>query len=147
VGEPAAPPVVRRPAFDEGAEPMSDTIADHIRSLYGCLGDRAGFDAHLDRAVTIWESDADRLLVGLADLDALRDGRQPAADRTPPTVVPEQLRTDDWGDTGLARYLLRASHPDPDRPDECFRVSDVLRRSGGRWVIVHHHAEATTHQR
>ncbi|BCJ33635.1 hypothetical protein Athai_11380 [Actinocatenispora thailandica] len=125
---------------------MSDTIAAHIRQLYRCLGDRDGFDAHLDRAVTIWESDADRLLVGLAELDALRDGRQPATGEAPPRVAPEQLRVDDWGDTGLARYLLRASYPDRDRPDECFRVSDVLRRGAGGWVIVHHHAEATTHQ-
>jgi len=115
--------------------------------MYRCLGDRAGFDAHLDPALTIWESDADRLLSGLAELDALRDGRRPGpAAGTGPTVVPERLRVDDWGDTGLARYLLRASYPDPDRADECFRVTDVLRRVRGRWLIVHHHAEATDHQ-
>ncbi|GAA3514963.1 nuclear transport factor 2 family protein [Actinocatenispora rupis] len=123
---------------------MADQIAAHITDLYACLGDRTRFDAHLDPELTVWESDADRLLTGLAELTALRDRRTPDGP-APLSVAPEALRTEQWGDTGLARYVLRARHDA--RDDELFRVTDVLRRYGDGWRIVHHHAEATTHQR
>lgn len=122
---------------------MADPIAAHIVSMYASLGDRLGFDAHLDPHLTVWESDADRLLAGLPELDVLRDGRAPAGP-APVSVAPEALRTEDWGETGLARYLLRARYAG--RADELFRVTDVLRWNGDRWLVVHHHAEATTHQ-
>ncbi|MEU2610939.1 nuclear transport factor 2 family protein [Micromonospora sp. NPDC007271] len=121
------------------------TVADLITTItdmYRCLGDRPAFDAHLNPGLTIWESDADGLLSGLAALDDLRDRRAAQAPApSPVTVAPEQFHADAWGDTGLVRYVLRARHGG-DRPDECFRVTDVLRREGDAWRIVHHHAEA-----
>lgn len=122
-------------------DPGLDDVAATIRSLYRALGDRAAFDAHLDPAITIWESDADGLL-GLAELDALRDGRadRAAAAPAPPLWVrPEQLVVDRWDAVAVARFVLRAHVADG--PDETFRVTDVLRREGERWRIVHHHAE------
>lgn len=121
---------------------MND-IAAVVTDLYAAYGDRARFDAHLHPELTIWESDAPTMLRGLAELDALRDSRAPAVEAAPPTSLgPEELLVGVWGDTGLARYLLRATFADPDRADQLFRVTDVLRRDGGRWRIVHHHAEA-----
>ncbi|MBO4208584.1 nuclear transport factor 2 family protein [Micromonospora echinofusca] len=120
----------------------TDDLTATITDMYRSLGDRAAFDAHLHPDLTIWESDADTLLTGLAALDDLRDrraARPPAA--SPVAVAPEQLRAVAWGDTGLVHYVLRARH-DGDHPDECFRVTDVLRREGDTWRIVHHHAEA-----
>lgn len=119
-----------------------DELTATISGMYRSLGDRPAFDAHLHPDLTIWESDADQLLSGLAALDELRDRR--AADApgpAPAEVAPEQFRADAWGDTGLVRYVLRARHGD-DRPDVCFRVTDVLRRTDHGWRIVHHHAEA-----
>ncbi|MBQ1049111.1 nuclear transport factor 2 family protein [Micromonospora sp. C51] len=119
-----------------------DELTSTITDMYRSLGDRSAFDAHLHPDLTIWESDADRLLTGLAALDVLRDRR--AAETTGPapvSVAPEQLHAESWDDTGLARYVLRARHAD-DRPDVCFRVTDVLRRDDAGWRIVHHHAEA-----
>jgi len=115
-----------------------------ITAMYHALGDRPAFDAHLHPDLTIWETDAPDLLHGLAALDALRDRRAAAAaaSAAPPTsVAPEQLLAEVWGDTGLVRYVLRATYAG-EQPDECFRVTDVLRRDGSGWRIVHHHAEA-----
>jgi hypothetical protein len=114
-----------------------------ITDLYAAYGDRDRFDTHLLPELTIWESDAPTMLRGLAELDTLRDSRAPAVDAAPLTSLrPEELLVDAWRDTGVARYLLRATYADPDRADQLFRVTDVLRHDGGRWRIVHHHAEA-----
>ena len=119
-----------------------DELTTTVGDMYRSLGDRAAFDAHLHPELTIWESDADDLLTGLAALDALRDARAAAATGPAPvSVAPEQLRAESWGDTGMVRYVLRARYGD-DRPDVCFRVTDVLRRDDTGWRIVHHHAEA-----
>ncbi|MFD6756670.1 MULTISPECIES: nuclear transport factor 2 family protein [Micromonospora] len=119
-----------------------DELSTTISDMYRSLGDRPAFDAHLHPDLTIWESDADDLLTGLAALDALRDTRVAAATGPAPvSVAPEQVRAESWGDTGLVRYVLRARFGDV-RPDVCFRVTDVLRRDETGWRIVHHHAEA-----
>lgn len=114
-----------------------------VEDLYRALGDREAFDAYLDPRVTVWESDADRMLDGVAELDALRDGRaaRGARESAPVSVAPEDIRAEVWDDTAVARYVLRASYPEP-AADRCFRVSDVLRRTEAGWRIVHHHAEA-----
>ncbi|GAA3409407.1 hypothetical protein GCM10018952_10000 [Streptosporangium vulgare] len=44
-----------------------------------------------------------------------------------------------WDDTGVARYVLVAEPPGG--PAQRSRVTDVLRRVGGDWLIVHHHSE------
>jgi hypothetical protein len=121
---------------------MND-IAAVVSDLYAAYGDRARFDTHLHPELTIWESDSPTMLRGIAELDTLRDSRAPAVSAAPLACLgPEELVVDTWGETGLARYLLRAAYADPDRADQLFRVTDVLRRDGGRWRIVHHHAEA-----
>ncbi|HEX5594489.1 MAG TPA: nuclear transport factor 2 family protein [Micromonosporaceae bacterium] len=117
------------------------TIEETVAGLYRALGDRPAFDAHLDPQLTMWESDEPRLMRGLAPLDALRDRRAAAASAPPVSVAPEDLLVSQWGETGLARYVLRARYGDG-RPDDCFRVTDVLRRGADGWRIVHHHSEA-----
>lgn len=118
-------------------------VAAVIEQLYGALGDRPAFDRHLHPDITIWESDAEEMLRGTAELDRLRDTRADAegAER-PVRVAAESLLTDIWGETAVARYMLRVAHAAPARPDTCFRVTDVLRRTDRRWLIVHHHSEA-----
>jgi uncharacterized repeat protein (TIGR04076 family) len=49
------------------------------------------------------------------------------------------MRVEVWGDTAVARYVLVAEPPSGE-PEQS-RVTDVLRRTDGGWVIVHHHAE------
>lgn len=121
-------------------DPYLDEVAGTIRSLYRALGDRPTFDAHLHPDITIWESDAPTL-IGLGELDELRDERARRGGRgpAPAWVRPEAVRVDRWEDSAVARFVLRA-HLDGG-PDETFRVTDVLRRVAHGWRIVHHHAE------
>jgi ketosteroid isomerase-like protein len=108
-------------------------------AMYAAYGDRAGFDAHLHPDVTIWETDQPSGLIGLPELDALRDRRgTPAPERRPVLEVRDPL-VDRWGDqVAVIRYLLHATGIDGEM---AFRVTDVLARDGAGWRIVHHHAE------
>jgi hypothetical protein len=127
----------------ETARPAeTQQVAEVIESLYAALGDRTAFDRHLDPAITIWESDAESMLTGTADLDRLRDERATRAATTgpPSSVAPQQLICDMWGDSAVARYVLRATYANA--ADSCFRVTDVLRRGSAGWQIVHHHSES-----
>jgi hypothetical protein len=119
------------------------------RAMYAAYGDRPGFDAHLHPDVTIWESDQPGGLIGLPELDALRDNRSPAPDAPPPVLSVLQAVVDRWGqDVAVIRYLLRAEVAGAVTE---FRVTDVLAGGGVdgpggegsqvSWRIVHHHAE------
>ncbi|MBP2328996.1 ketosteroid isomerase-like protein [Kibdelosporangium banguiense] len=125
--------------------PDSDTalIAAGIADMYDAFqaGDRDRFDSYLHPHVTTWETHLPGPLRTRAELDAYRDtrdaaGHRPQLDRLAAT----DLRVDVWNDTAAARYVLVAVPAGAAQADET-RVTDVLRRDGGRWLIVHHHAE------
>lgn len=128
---------------------MRDTAADAaliaagIADMYDAFlaGDRDRFDSHLHPEVTTWETHLPGPLRSRAELDAYRAtrdgaGQRPRLDRLAAT----ELRVDVWNDTAAARYVLVAV-PAGAAAAERSRVTDVLRRDGGRWLIVHHHAE------
>lgn len=130
-------------------ESRSDELRMFIEDLYASYGDPQRFDAHLDPAITIWESDCDDLLVGVEALDTLREGRSgedgtseaPAV--TAPSVrpVPRGFVVDAYDEFGIVRYDLGVEREDGTTTGELFRVTDVLRNADGYWRIVHHHAE------
>jgi hypothetical protein len=114
-------------------------VAEAVRAMYAAYPDPAGFDLHLHPQITIWESDQPGPLIGLDALNALRDHRSPDDNEPRPRLSVEDLLVDRWeGTAAVARYVLRASAPDGELS---FRVSDVWDGAGGRWQIVHHHAE------
>jgi len=46
---------------------------------------------------------------------------------------------DVWGDVAIARYVLDFEYGPPRAVAGSVRITDVLRRLDGRWLIVHHH--------
>lgn len=122
----------------DGAAAIAAAIDDMYQAFLA--GDRARFDRHLHPEITVWETHLPGPLRSRAELDAYRDARD-AAGRRPELAVLEarDKRIDVWGETGVARYLLVAEPPGG--PAGHTRVTDVLRRTGDRWLIVHHHAE------
>jgi hypothetical protein len=108
-------------------------------AMYAAYGDRAGFDAHLHPDVTIWETDQPSGLIGLPELDALRDRRGAPAPAERPVLEISDALVDRWDDqVAVIRYLLHATGIDDEM---AFRVTDVLARDEAGWRIVHHHAE------
>lgn len=119
---------------------MSDEILDGIRDMYDAylLQDRVRFDSHLDAEVTTWESHLPRM-VTRPELDRYRDERPASARPALTALRVEPERIDVTGDLAIARYLLVAV--DQNNTPAITRVTDVLRRTESRWLIVHHHAE------
>lgn len=114
-------------------------VAEAVRAMYAVYPDPTAFDVHLHPQITIWETDQPGPLIGLGELNALRGRRAPGDAAPRPSLSVEDLLVDRWGTTAaVARYVLRASAPDGELT---FRVSDVWDGTGGRWQIVHHHAE------
>lgn len=118
-------------------------IAEVLEDLYDAYraNDQTRFDSHLSPEVTAWESYFERLY-SRGDLDRFREQRAAAGTRpTRSELYADILRTDVWGDTALVRYLLvgRAS---ADAEPETKRVTEVMRKTDGRWLIVHRHAES-----
>ncbi len=114
------------------------TVVDVIHRLYSAYGERAAFDSHLHPEITIWETDRPAGLIGLAELDALRDQRTAEVSSLPRLDVGDVV-VDRWGDdVAVARYALRARS---DTGTTTFRVTDVLTSVHDAWRIVHHHSE------
>ncbi|HEX5597561.1 MAG TPA: DUF4440 domain-containing protein [Micromonosporaceae bacterium] len=122
-------------------------IAAALADMYAAFlaGDRQRFDRHLHPEVTTWETHLPGPLRTRAELDEYRDARDAAGIRPPSLVdlAATQLRVDVWQDTAVARYVLVAEPAGGGTPEQS-RVTDVLRRVEGRWVIVHHHSELVT---
>ncbi|HEY0700238.1 MAG TPA: nuclear transport factor 2 family protein [Micromonospora sp.] len=118
-------------------------LAAGIDDMYAAFlaGDRQRFDAHLHAEVTTWETHLPGPLRTRAQLDAYRDQRDAAGHRPRLAVLTARDKhIDVWDDVGVARYVLVAQARAEDAP-QLTRVTDVLRRIDGRWLIVHHHAE------
>lgn len=119
-------------------------IAADIDDMYAAFvaGDRGRFDSHLHPEVTTWETHLPGALRTRDELDAYRDHRDAQGARPQlATLDARDKRIDVWGDTGVARYVLVAVPADQSGPAQQTRVTDVLRRGGDGWLIVHHHAE------
>ncbi|MBF5030814.1 nuclear transport factor 2 family protein [Micromonospora sp. ANENR4] len=125
------------------ADSGAAAIAAGIDDMYDAFlaGDQQRFDTHLDPDVTTWETHLPGPLRTRAELDEYR-ARRDAAGRRPRLAVlaARDKRIDVWDDFGVARYELVAQLGPDDEP-EITRVTDVVRRVDGLWVIVHHHAE------
>jgi len=118
-------------------------IAADIDDMYDAFlaGDTERFDTHLHAEVTTWETHLPGPLRTRAELNDYREQRDAAGHRPQLAVLAARdKRIDVWDDFGVARYVLVSQLGADDEP-EFARVTDVLRRIDGRWVIVHHHSE------
>ncbi|MEU5904536.1 nuclear transport factor 2 family protein [Micromonospora sp. NPDC047527] len=125
------------------AEAGAAAIAAGIDDMYDAFlaGDKVRFDTHLHAEVTTWETHLPGPLRTRAQLNDYREQRDAAGQRPQLAVLAARdKRIDVWDDFGVARYML-VSQVGADDEQELTRVTDVLRRIDGRWVIVHHHAE------
>lgn len=114
-----------------------------VHDLYHAFvaDDQARFDSHLSPDLTVWESHFNSLY-GRQQLDEFRMRRAEAGQRPVLEVMKAEIvGVDVWGDTALVRYLLLTARSVTDTP-ETTRVTEVMRRTGDSWLIVHRHAQA-----
>ncbi|MEU4328899.1 nuclear transport factor 2 family protein [Nonomuraea dietziae] len=99
-------------------------------------GDRAGIDRLLHPEATIFDSAAPDLITSRAQLDKVRDARPTGGPAETGLHAYDEV-VDVWGDTALARYLLRVDYATGE--PEIVRTTTVLRHLDGEWLIVHVH--------
>jgi uncharacterized protein (TIGR02246 family) len=119
-----------------------EEVATVIRAIFRAFADgqpeRIADVQHPD--CTVWDVFTPRLLRGRAELERFHAADQVQKSRRGPLrlEVGEPL-VDVWDDTAVARYVVDFSYEPPEALDGQVRVTDVLRRSEGRWLVVHHH--------
>ncbi|MET8340797.1 nuclear transport factor 2 family protein [Streptosporangium canum] len=109
-----------------------------ITAMYDAYrrGDRAGIDRLLHPEATIWDSVDPVLITSTAQLDKVRDARPADGPRETGVAARDEV-VDVWGETALARYLLRVDFAEGE--PEIVRTTAVLRLVEGEWLIVHIH--------
>lgn len=86
---------------------------------------------------TLWDSAHREPRIGS---QMKRTARDPSAWGLPTELTATDPRVTVWGDTALVTHDLAARFADPTQ-NEDLRVTAVLRRTDGAWLIVHHHEE------
>lgn len=102
--------------------------------------DEAGTEAALHPDCTVWDLFVPDLIVGVeARRKFHADDQKQAQARGPLTLNIDEPLVDVWGDTALARYFLHFRYEPPNAVSGTVRITSVLRRTEGKWLIVHHH--------
>lgn len=97
-------------------------------------------EAALHEDCTVWDVFVPQLIQGRENRVKFhaQDQEQSQA-RGPLTLTVENPVISVWGDTALARYYVRFVYQPPNPVEGLVRITSVLRREHGRWLIVHHH--------
>ncbi|MFI6502995.1 nuclear transport factor 2 family protein [Nonomuraea typhae] len=113
-----------------------DAVWAVITGMYDAYtrGDREGIDRRLHPDATIFDSAHPDLITTRDQLNKVRDAR-PEEGQVTLSAYDEVV--DVWGETALARYVLRVAFAPG--AAEIVRTTSVLRRVDGEWLIVHVH--------
>jgi len=103
--------------------------------------DRERADSFIADDVTLWDTEHEPLVLGLAGLNALRDSRPAGSVAAVAGIDVTDPIVDIWGETALVRHTFTVRFVDPDEAPERVRNTAVWRRRDGRWVIVHNHED------
>lgn len=117
-------------------------IADLIRGIYEAFaeGQADRIEEALAADCTVWDVFTPQLIRGREERARFHavDQEQRRA-RGPLSWRLGEPQVDVWGEVAVARYVLDFEYLPPRAFAGSVRVTDVLRRRGGRWLIVHHH--------
>jgi hypothetical protein len=127
---------------DRDQQEISDLIAGMFRSFAEHKPDM--IEGCLAEGCTVWDVFQPRLINGRAERLKFHQTDQDQSQRrgrltyslTRPVI-------DVWENTGLARYYLTFEYEAPNELAGRVRITDVLRRIDGSWLIVHHHEGMT----
>jgi ketosteroid isomerase-like protein len=127
---------------DISPEGDARAVAQVIRAVFEAFGDGQveSIESALAVDCTIWDVFTPQLIRGpeeRANFHAADQAQMRA--RGPLSWTLGEPLIDVWGDTAVARYLLEFEYKPPRAFAGTVRITDLLRRIRGRWLIVHHH--------
>lgn len=119
-----------------------DEIWATVRSIFESFAARseAGIESRLADDCTVWDVFEPELIRGRAERDAFhaRDRAQSEA-RGPFSWQLVPLQASVYGEIAIASYYLDFEYQPPGAARGRVRITDVLRRHGSGWQIIHHH--------
>ncbi len=125
---------------------MSDAIAREITAIIRGIFDAfqnhtpGGIEGQMDPNATVWDVFTPHLIRGKAERDKVHaDDQQQMLARGKLTMTIEDPVVDAWDTTALARYYLNFEYQPPNATKGRVRITNVFRRRGDKWWIVHHH--------
>jgi ketosteroid isomerase-like protein len=117
-------------------------VAAHIRAMFAHFTEHRPdqIEASLHQDCTVWDVFVPELIMGKENRVRYHAADQAQSQaRGPLTLTVDEPVTTVWGDTALARYYVRFKYEPPNAVEGVVRITSVLRRENGRWLIVHHH--------
>ncbi len=117
-------------------------IAAIIKGIFNAFADHDpdGIDGHMHPDSTVWDVFTPHLICGQAERDKFHaDDQKQMQARGPLTLNVEEPVVNTWGDTAIALYYLEYSYAPPNAASGRVRITDVFRKVGGKWMIMHHH--------
>jgi ketosteroid isomerase-like protein len=124
--------------MSQSAEQQVET---HIKEMFRAFMEHrpADIEAALHPDCTIWDVFVPDLIQGRANRDQYHAADQAQSQaRGPLTLNTDSYVISVWGDTALARYYVRFKYEPPNAVAGVVRITTVLRRENGKWLIVHH---------
>jgi ketosteroid isomerase-like protein len=113
-----------------------------IRGIFRDFQNRApeAIESRQHSDCTVWDVFTPGLIRGRDELRRFhaRDQEQMRT-RGPLTLEVQAPLIDVWDDVAVARYYVNFSYAAPEPASGRVRITSVLHRTGGRWLMVHHH--------
>lgn len=103
--------------------------------------DRARADSYIADDVTLWDTEHEPLVRGLAGLNALRDARPTGSVAQVAGIDVTDPIVDVWGDIALVRHTFVVRFVDTATAPERVRNTAVWQRRDDRWLVVHNHED------
>ncbi len=103
--------------------------------------DPGAIERSMHPEATVWDVFVPRLFRGAAERMEFHEADQKQMQsRGPLTLEISDPIVDAWGgDTAIAKYTLTFTYEPPNATAGTVRITDVLRKIDGRWLVVHHH--------
>ncbi|MCB2108571.1 MAG: nuclear transport factor 2 family protein [Rhodobacteraceae bacterium] len=121
-------------------------VSTIIRGVFDAFQNHVpgGIENHMTEDATVWDVFTPHLIRGRAERDKFHaDDQAQMQARGKLTMTIDDMEVDGWDDTALARYYVNFKYEPPNATEGSVRVTDVLRKIDGRWMIVHHHEGMT----
>ena len=117
-------------------------IAALIRGMFDAFAEHApgAIEDVMHAEATVWDVFTPHMIRGAVEREKFHADDQKqmqARGALSWSLEPPDVRV--WGDTAVACYTLSFVYQPPNATAGTVRITDVLRRAGDKWRIVHHH--------
>ena len=117
-------------------------VAQIIKDIFDAFQNHNpdGTEHHFHLDSTVWDVFVPQLFRGTAERARFHEADQAQMQaRGPLTLTIGEPDVDVWGDTAIAKYVLTFAYKLPNATSGKVRITDVLHKMDGRWLVMHHH--------